>query len=158
MYRLNYGDIGTNAVPGDRASRVQSKCFRGSSAVLFSDRTQTMKRVPISTEQFERHAHASDHYTALGCNSPRQMSPSARNINIQLLWFVNGVSLGLQLWEFRRIVVSSFSGSRSVSFSRLLDPEALRSYETSGTVNQTRQCNISRLGRKIPLGTSNLAI
>ena len=89
-------------------------------AALFGDRTQPLKRVPISTEQFERHAHASDHYTALGCNSPRQVSPSARNINIQLLWFVNAVSLGLQLSEFRIIVVSSFSGSCSVSFSDCL--------------------------------------
>ena len=33
MYALNYGDIGTNAVPGDIASWVQCECFRGSSAV-----------------------------------------------------------------------------------------------------------------------------
>jgi hypothetical protein len=33
MYALNYGDIRTNAVPGDRASWVQSECFRGSSGV-----------------------------------------------------------------------------------------------------------------------------
>lgn len=29
MYALNYGDIGTNAVPGDTASWVQRECFRG---------------------------------------------------------------------------------------------------------------------------------
>lgn len=130
---------------------------RGSSAVQ-RPYTGTETHSRFFTKQLKRYPHASDHYTALGCNSPRQMSPSASNIKIQLLWFVNVVSLGLQFPAFLRIAVPSFAGSCSVSYFRLPDPEELRSFGTSGTVNQTRQCNISRLGRNIPLGTSNLAI
>ena len=86
MYSLNYGDIGTNAVPGDRASWVQSECFRGSSAVQRPyTATETRSRF------YETVRTTPTCLWSLHGSWLQQSSPDAslsNNIKIQLLWIL----------------------------------------------------------------------